>query len=132
MQWLKAQPRSNGKVGVVGFCLGGALTLASTAVLPGIACAVPFYGIPDLSKLDLGRVTAPILAHFAERDDWASPEKARLIEADLKARGKAIELHVYEGAGHAFMRDTDSTKYHEASATLAWARTVAFLREHLG
>jgi carboxymethylenebutenolidase len=129
--WLKGQPRSNGKVAVVGFCLGGALTIASAANIPGIAAAVPFYGVPDLSKLDLGKVTAPILAHFAERDDWASPEKARRIEADLKAKGKAIELHVYEGAGHAFMRDSDKTKYHEPSATKAWSRTMAFLREHL-
>jgi carboxymethylenebutenolidase len=131
IQWLKGQPRSNGKVAVVGFCLGGALTIASAASLPGIAAAVPFYGIPDLLKIDLGKITAPILAHFAERDDWASPEKARQIEADLKARGKSVELNVYEGAGHAFMRDTDKTKYHEPSAKKAWPRTMAFLREHL-
>jgi carboxymethylenebutenolidase len=131
-QWLSAQPRSNGKVAVLGFCLGGALTFASAANLPGLACAVPFYGIPDLSKLDLNKVTAPIQAHFAERDDWASPEKARLLEADLKAKGKPIELYIYEGAGHAFMRDSDKTKYHEASAKKAWPRTIAFLHEHLG
>jgi carboxymethylenebutenolidase len=132
VQWLKSQPRSNGKVAVLGFCLGGALTLASAANLSGLACAVPFYGLPDLATLDLAKITAPILAHFAENDDWASPEKARLLEAALKAQGKSIELHVYEGAGHAFMRDSDKTKYHEASARKAWARTVAFLREHLG
>jgi len=132
VQWLKGQPRSNGKVAVLGFCMGGALTLAAAATLPGIACAVPFYGIPDLSKLDLSKVTAPIQAHFAEHDDWASPQKARLIEAELKAKGKSIELHVYEGAGHAFMRDSDTTKYHEPSAKKAWPRTVAFLREHVG
>lgn len=132
VQWLKAQPRSNGKVAVLGFCLGGALTFASAANVPGLACAVPFYGIPDLSKLDLDKITAPILAHFAEHDDWASPEKARLLAADLKAKGKAIELHVYEGAGHAFMRDSDKTKYHEASAKKAWSRTIAFLHERVG
>jgi carboxymethylenebutenolidase len=129
--WLKGQPRSNGQVAVLGFCLGGALTIASAANLPGLACAVPFYGLPDVSKLDFGKVTAPIQAHFAEHDDWASPEKARLVEATLKAKGKSIELHVYEGAGHAFMRDSDKTKYHEASAKKAWSRTLAFLKEHL-
>ena len=132
MQWLKGQPRSNGKVAIVGFCLGGALTIASAANLPGIDCAVPFYGIPDLSKIDLGKVTAPMQAHFAEHDDWASPEKARQIEKDLKSKGKSFELHVYEGAGHAFMRDSDPTKYHEASAKKAWERTKAFLHRHLG
>ena len=131
MQWLKEQPRSNGKVGVLGFCLGGALTFAAAASVPGLACAVPFYGVPDLSKLDLSKVTAPILAHFAGHDDWASPDKARQIEKELKAKGKTMELHVYDGAGHAFMRQTDPTKFHEPSAKKAWERTIAFLRQHL-
>lgn len=131
VQWLKEHARSNGKVAVLGFCLGGALTFAAAANVPGITCAVPFYGVPDLSKLDLGKITAPILAHFAARDDWASPDKARQIQKDLQARGQPMELHVYDGAGHAFMRDTDPSKYHEASANEAWGRTLAFLREQL-
>jgi carboxymethylenebutenolidase len=130
-QWLKEQPRSNGKVAVVGFCLGGALTLAATANVPGLACAVVFYGLPDLSKLDISGITAPILAHFAGTDDWADPNKARALAQEMKSKGKSFELHVYEGAGHAFMRATDPTKYHEASAKLAWPRTLEFLRRHL-
>jgi carboxymethylenebutenolidase len=130
-QWLKEQPQSNGKVAVLGFCLGGALTLATAANVPGLACAVMFYGVPDLSKIDLGKVTAPILAHFAGHDDWASPDKARAIEKEMLALGKSFELHVYEGAGHAFMRATDASKYHEASAKLAWERTTGFLKKHL-
>ncbi len=125
-QWLKEQPRSNGKVAVVGFCLGGALTLAAAANVPGLACAVPFYGIPDLSKIDLGKISAPILAHFAGHDDWASPDKARQIQKDALAKGKSFELHVYPDAGHAFMRDSDPAKYHPASAKQAWER----LRQH--
>jgi carboxymethylenebutenolidase len=132
VQWLKEQPRSNGKVAVLGFCLGGALTIASAANIPGLACVVPFYGLPDFSKLDLSKITAPILAHFAEVDDWASPTKARQLEKDMKAKGRSIELHVYEGAGHAFMRDSDKTKYHEPSAKKAWPRTLAFLHQHVG
>jgi carboxymethylenebutenolidase len=131
VQWLKQQPRSNGKVAVLGFCVGGALTFAAAANLADIACAVPFYGVPDLSKLDLGKINAPILAHFAAGDDWASPDKARQIQKGLEARGKSMELHVYDGPGHAFMRETDPAKYNEASAKKAWARTIAFLREHL-
>ena len=129
--WAKEQPRSNGKVAVLGFCLGGALTIAAAANVPGLACAVPFYGVPDLSKLDLSKVSAPILAHFAGHDDWASPDKARQIQKDLTAKGKSFELHVYPDAGHAFMRDTDSSKFHAPSAKQAWDRTLAFLRTHL-
>lgn len=131
VQWLKEQPRSNGKVAVLGFCLGGALTFATAANVPGLACAVPFYGLPDLTKLDVGKVTAPILAHFAGHDDWASPDKARQLQKDMQSKGKSMELHVYDGAGHTFMRQTDASKYHEASAKKAWERTFAFLRQHL-
>jgi carboxymethylenebutenolidase len=130
-QWLKEQSRSNGKVAVVGFCLGGALSFAAAANVAGLAAVVPFYGLPDLSKLDLDKVTAPILAHFAETDDWANPDKARQLQKDLEAKGKSMELHVYAGAGHAFMRATDPTKYNEAAANKAWERTFAFLKEHL-
>jgi len=122
-QWLKDA--------VLGFCLGGALSFAAAANVPGLAAVVPFYGVPDLSQIDLGRVTAPILAHFAETDAWASPDKARAIQKELQAKGKPMELHVYQGAGHAFMRSGDPTKYHEASAKLAWERTLAFLKTHL-
>ncbi len=132
VQFLKEQPRCNGKVAVLGFCLGGALTFASAANLPGLACAVPFYGLPDVSKVDWSKVSAPILAHFAGHDDWASPDKARALQKDLSSKGKSMELHVYEGAGHAFMRATDPSKYHEASAKKAWERTLTFLRSHLG
>ena len=121
----------HGKVAVLGFCLGGALSFAAAANVPGLAAVVPFYGVPDLSQIDLGRVTAPILAHFAETDAWASPDKARAIQKELQAKGKPMELHVYQGAGHAFMRSGDPTKYHEASAKLAWERTLAFLKTHL-
>jgi carboxymethylenebutenolidase len=131
VQWLKEQPRSNGKVAVLGFCLGGALTIAAAANIAGLACTVPFYGLPDVSKLDLSKITAPMLAQFAELDDWASPVKARQLEQDLKALGKSMELYVYEGAGHAFMRDSDKTKYHESSAKKAWPRTLAFLHQHV-
>ena len=131
-QFLKEHARSNGKVGVIGFCLGGALTIATAANVPGLTCVVPFYGLPDLSKIDLGKITAPMQAHFAGKDDWASPDKARAMAKDLQAKGKSVELHVYEDAGHAFMRDTDPSKYHEASAKKAWERALAFLHTHLG
>jgi carboxymethylenebutenolidase len=130
-QWLKEQPRSNGKVAVIGFCLGGALSFAAAANVPGLAAIVPFYGLPDVDRVQFDKVTAPILAHFAGTDDWASPDKARQLQKDLEAKGKSMELHVYEGAGHAFMRATDPTRYHEASAKKAWERTFAFLKQHI-
>jgi carboxymethylenebutenolidase len=131
IHFLKEYARCNGKVAVVGFCMGGALTFAAAATLPGIACAVPFYGVPELTQVDVTKATAPIQAHFAGNDSFAKPEVARGIEKEMKAKGKPMELYVYEGAGHAFMRATDPSKYHEASATKAWERTLAFLKQHL-
>jgi carboxymethylenebutenolidase len=131
VQFLKEHPRCNGKVGVIGYCMGGALTFASASTLSGLACAVPYYGVPDLSKFDVTKATAPIQAHFAGKDGWAKPEIARKIEKDVHAKGKPMELHVYEDAGHAFMRAGDPAKYHEASAKQAWASTLAFLKKHL-
>jgi len=130
-QWLKEQPRSNGKVAVLGFCLGGALSFRRGGERPRSSGGRPLLrrarSLADRSR----PVTAPILAHFAETDAWASPDKARAIQKELQAKGKPMELHVYQGAGHAFMRSGDPTKYHEASAKLAWERTLAFLKTHL-
>lgn len=131
VEGLQADPACAGKVGVMGFCLGGALSFACAQV-PGVDAAVPFYGVPAPSRYSAERVVAPIQAHFAEIDAWASPEKARALQADLAALGKPMELHVYPGAGHAFMRASDPAAYHPASAAAAWARTTAFLRQRLG
>jgi carboxymethylenebutenolidase len=132
VQFLKEHPRCNGKVGVVGFCLGGALSFATAASVPGLDAVVPFYGIPDVSKFDWSKVKAPVLAHFAGHDDWASAEKGRALAKAITSGGGSCELHVYDGAGHAFMRSTDPAKYHEASAKVAWGRTAKFLHDHLG
>ena len=128
---LQAHPRSNGKVAVMGFCMGGALSFASACHVPGLACVVPFYGIPPAEKVDYGKVTAPILAHFAKKDDWAKPERAQEIKKTLEAAGKSMELHVYD-AQHAFMNDTRTDVHDAACAKQAWERTLAFLRKHLG
>lgn len=129
--WAHAHARSNGKVGVTGFCLGGALTFAAAATVDGIAAAVPFYGLPG-TPLPWDKVTAPVLAHFAKTDDWATVAGAEEIQrAIVAAKKTTMELHAYD-AHHAFMRDTDPTKYDPPAAKLAWSRTLAFLHAHLG
>jgi carboxymethylenebutenolidase len=127
---LKASPQSNGKVGVIGFCMGGAMTFAAAVSVLGIDCAVPFYGIPIDAYWDAEKMRVPIQAHFASRDGWAKPERARELADAVTARGGQMELFVYE-AGHAFMREGDPSAYDEASATLAWSRAIAFLKQHL-
>jgi carboxymethylenebutenolidase len=117
----------NGKVGVMGFCLGGALTLAAACHVEGLSAAVPFYGIPPAEKVDYAKVTAPVLAHVAKRDEWVTVPKAEEVQKQI---GDKMTLHVYD-ADHAFVNDTRPEVYDAANAKLAWDRSIAFLRKHL-
>ena len=128
--FAKEHPRSNGKVGVIGFCMGGALAFAAATHVEGLSAVVPFYGIPPADKVDYAKVTAPVLAHFAKNDDWATVEKAEGIKRQLDALGKPMQLEVYD-AGHAFVNDSRPEVYDEKSAKLAWQRSVEFLKKHL-
>ncbi|WP_437762270.1 dienelactone hydrolase family protein [Sorangium sp. So ce281] len=128
-RFLSAHERSTGKVGVIGFCMGGALSFAAAATIPELAAAVPFYGVPSPAP-DYTRVKAPILAHFAARDGWATPAAAEAIQKELAARGQSMELHVYD-ADHAFANDTRPEVYAPEAAKLAWERSIAFLKQHL-
>lgn len=124
--YLTSHPRSSGKVGIIGFCMGGAVALAAAANVPGLSAAVPFYGIPDAGT-DYSKVTAAIQGHFGNRDDFVKPAYAAALKEKL---GKKVELHSYE-AGHAFMNDTRPEAYDAEAAKLAWSRAVGFLKAHL-
>jgi carboxymethylenebutenolidase len=128
---LLANPRCNGKVGIVGFCMGGAYSFAAVSAVPEIAAAVPFYGIPPADRMDFGRMKAPILAHFASRDQWAKPAVAEEIKQKINAQGGKMQLEVYD-ADHAFMNDTRPDVYSAEAAQKAWERTIRFLHQHLG
>jgi carboxymethylenebutenolidase len=128
--FLKEHPRGNGKVGIIGFCLGGALSFAAACHVEGLSAVVPFYGVPPAEKVDYAKVSAPILAHFAKRDEWATVAKGEDIKKQCEAHGTSMQLEVYD-AGHAFMNDTRPEAYDDKSAKLAWQRSVDFLKKHL-
>lgn len=123
--------RTGEKVGITGFCLGGAMAFAAAASVPGLACAVPFYGIPRADYFDAAKMRCPIQAHFAKVDDWARADKAEALAEAVRARGGAMDLHVYD-AGHAFMREGDPSTYSVENAKLAWGRASSFLHAQLG
>jgi len=131
VSFLAAHPRGSGKVGAMGFCMGGALAFAAACKVPALGAVVPFYGIPGPEHADLTKVTAPIQAHFAKRDDWAKASSAEEIKKQLEMRGKSMELHVYD-ADHAFANDTRPEVHDPVSTKLAWGRAMAFLHQHLG
>ncbi|MEX2650446.1 MAG: dienelactone hydrolase family protein [Alphaproteobacteria bacterium] len=119
----------NGKAGAVGFCWGGALANSLAIADPLLGAAVVYYGRQPDPQL-VPTIKAPLLLHYAGLDERINAGVAPYEEA-LKANGKTYTIHVYEGVNHAFNNDTSSARYDEAAATLAWSRTVAFLKQYL-
>jgi carboxymethylenebutenolidase len=126
--FLKARPESTGKVGVVGFCYGGGISNMLATRVPNLGAAVPFYG--SQAKLeDVPKIKAPLLLHYAEKDDRINAGIAAYEEA-LKANKVNYQLFMYPGTQHGFNNDT-TPRYDKAAATLAWQRTVDFFKKHL-
>ncbi|MDX6270848.1 MAG: carboxymethylenebutenolidase [Acidobacteriota bacterium] len=120
------------RVGTVGFCMGGALSLYAASKNEQVGACVVFYGGHPKVKPDLDNLRAPLLGLYAERDDFATPELARELEAKLKSLDKSAEIHVYAGADHAFFNDERPEVFNATAAADAWQRTLRFFREHLG
>jgi carboxymethylenebutenolidase len=124
-------PRAGGKLGVLGFCMGGAYALATAAHNPEVKAAVAFYGIPTPALADVARIQGKVLGHYASRDAHVSPERVEVLEEALKTAGVKSTLYRYE-ADHAFANETRTEVYAPAAAELAWKRTLAFLHQELG
>lgn len=129
--FLAGHARCNGKVGVTGFCLGGAMALAAACNVEGLSAALPFYGLPRAEYADWSRARIPIQGHYAKQDAFVTPERAQTAHEAALAAGATFELHFYD-AGHAFMRQGDPRAFHAESAALAWSRATSFLHQHLG
>jgi carboxymethylenebutenolidase len=115
-------------VGITGFCMGGALTLAAASNLRGLKAAVPFYGIPP--QLSEGKIFVPIQGHFAKHDDWCTVAKVEELGAKLKAAHANYEFHIYD-AHHAFCNEKRTEVYSPVHAQQAFDRTFAFFGQHL-
>lgn len=128
VEWLMALDQSTGRVGIIGFCYGGGVANAAAVAYPELAAAVPFYGRqPDAA--DVARIKAPLLIHYAGLDERVNAGWPA-YEAALQAAGTRYEAFIYEGVNHGFHNDS-TPRYDEAAATLAWDRTIAFLRANL-
>ncbi|MBI2724364.1 MAG: dienelactone hydrolase family protein [Chloroflexi bacterium] len=129
-QYLKQHEACTGKVGDVGFCLGGGLSLYLATLQPLDACVV-YYGVLPGAQPDISKLKAPVMGHYAEHDDFASPQKAHELEAQIRAQGGHAQFYVYDGVEHAFFNDDRPEVYNKGAAETSWARTMAFLKEHL-
>lgn len=120
-------PQGNGRVGVVGFCYGGAIANFLATRLPDLGAAVPFYGSPPAA--DVANIKAPLLIQFAETDERVNAAWPA-YEAALKSAGVKYQAFIYPGTQHGFNNDT-TPRYNKEAADLAWRRTVDFFNAQL-
>tara|TARA_B100000949_G_C14288387_1_gene455711 strand:+ start:3369 stop:4256 length:888 start_codon:yes stop_codon:yes gene_type:complete len=126
--YLKNHEDCNGKVGVVGFCFGGWISNMMAVKVTDLAAAVPFYGSQP-SDDEVAQINAPLLIHYAGLDERVNAGWND-YEAKLKELDKDYEVHFYPDVNHGFHNNT-TPRFDEASADLAWERTVDFFKEHL-
>ena len=126
---VKANTASNGKSGAMGFCWGGGTVNALAVADSGLSAGVAYYG-RQAADADVPKITAPLLLHYASLDERINAG-IPAFETALKAASKPYELHIYEGANHAFNNDTNAARYNKEAADLAWGRTVEFLKRHV-
>ncbi len=127
---LIAHAQGTGKAGAMGFCWGGGAVNALAVAEPALAAGVAYYG-RQAAAADVPKITAPLMLHYASLDERINAGIGE-FEAALKAANKSYELHMYEGANHAFNNDSNAARYNKEAADLAWGRTVAFLKKHAG
>lgn len=132
VDYLETQDSTTSKkVGVVGFCMGGALSLYAATKNSKIGACVVFYGTHTKVKPDLPNLHAPVLGIYGENDRSAPPAMVHDLERQLKNLGKQVEMKIYKDAVHAFFNDTRPEVYDAEASADAWKRTIAFLRQHL-
>jgi carboxymethylenebutenolidase len=129
VEFIARHPDSSGKVGSVGFCYGGGVSLQLAVRIPTLAAAVSYYGVHP-APADAKRIHAPLMLHHGELDErvnasWPEFEKA------LQAEHKDYVRYLYAGANHGFHNDT-TPRFDDQAASLSWQRTTKFFAEHLG
>lgn len=125
-----ALPAANGKIGCVGYCYGGRTTFYYATQQSELDAAVVFYGdSPDTSLLS--NIAAPVQGHYGGNDNRVNATIPD-AEAEMKKLGKTYDVHIYEGAGHGFLRQQSGQDGANLKASQqAWKNTVAFFKEHL-
>ncbi len=129
LSWLRAHDSCNGKVGTVGFCLGGKLAFLM-ATRSDVDASVGYYGVGiEGSVSEAGAITKPLMLHIADRDSFSSPEAQKEILTAL-GTNTHVAIHVYPDVDHAFARK-GGDNYNADAAQLADRRTAEFFESNL-
>jgi carboxymethylenebutenolidase len=132
IQYLLNHEATTGtKAGVIGFCMGGALSLYAASKNEQVGACVVFYGIHPNVKPDLPDLQAPVLGIYAERDQFVPAEAVRELERQLKELGKSVEIHIYPDTDHAFFNDQRPDVHKPKAAEDAWRRVIQFFAKYL-
>ena len=135
VQFLK---KESAKVGVTGFCMGGALTLLSAVNVPEADAFVAWYGFPPLEYVDASKIKKPVMGHWATKDQFFAIGTVDALEKKLRDAGVKHEFHRYD-AQHAFANETAvgpsrpvaAAEYDAKNADVAWKRTMDFFAKNL-
>jgi carboxymethylenebutenolidase len=126
--YLSSRPHvTKGKIGSIGWCMGGGLSLQLAVHEPRLAVCVVNYGAMPTDPADIQKIRAPVLGNFGAEDRGIPPTAVQAFERAMKEAGKSINVKIYEGAGHAFENPNNKSGYRPAAAGDAWARTLDFL-----
>ncbi len=121
--------RTGVKVGLTGFCMGGAVAILGAVRIPEVAAAVAFYGLPPEGAINPADIKVPFQGHYANSDDYITPQKVNAFEAAMKAAKRNGEFFRY-GADHGFMNEQRDV-HERAAAEQGWERMLAFWKKHL-
>ncbi|CAG4921703.1 dienelactone hydrolase family protein [Paraburkholderia saeva] len=130
VQYLKTHSE---RVGITGYCMGGALTLLALSQIPELAAGVVWYGFPPIEYIDASKIKVPVMGHWATQDAFFAIETVDVLEKKLLDANVAVEFHRYQ-AHHAFANETavgpgriSRTQFDAVWSQLAWDRTLTFL-----
>jgi len=119
------------RIGTLGWCLGGRWSLRAALILPDqVDATVIYYGTVKVDEAELAKLRMPILGFFGSKDRVVPVATVTAFEATLQRLGKNADIHIYEGAEHAFANPS-GTAYDPQAAEDAWHLTTAFLKEYL-
>ena len=131
IDYLAGQSGTGSRVGTIGFCMGGALSLFAASRSPKVGACVVFYGGHPSVKPDLGSLQAPVLGIWAGKDGFVTPAVVADLDRQMTELGRRHEFHTYPDAQHAFFNDARPEVHDPQASADAWAKTLAFLRKEL-
>ncbi|HXG37123.1 MAG TPA: dienelactone hydrolase family protein [Dehalococcoidia bacterium] len=130
--YLAQHPLTRGrKIGATGFCMGGGLALTLACDSPHIQAVAPYYGINPNPIDKVANIRGPVLAVYAEHDNFSTAEVREQLKEALTRHGKQFQVQVYPGTQHAFFNDSRPQVYNRDAASDAWQKTLSLFKENL-